>query len=227
MSGAETLNLGWLRQELQLLINFNPNQTDQDFAGPSSNANALLDRFLYQAYVKETNAAKLEIGFQEFILRHSLTWTASEQTKVLPRKLIDHQIYKIDDETDSIPGTPLWVGTDGGRSSIVAWRDRNTLQWGSAGPGSDRTLMCFYAASANRLVEASQEPELIPPQYRYLLVWSAAIIARSHSDEAVSPLWLAERAEWRQQYHLLLSRGTIVSPLGYLILEPGQTIDSF
>lgn len=227
MSGGPVKNLAWLRAGLQQKLNFNPAQTDQDFQGPSSNLNALLDGYLNEAYILETNLAKIEFGFQPFTLRHTLTWAASSQTLTVPRILLDHQIYKIEDETDAVPGKLLWIGTDGGRSQTIAWRDRDTLQWGSAGPGSARTLTVFYSAAANPLVEASHEPDLIPPQYRHLLIWSAAILGRYESDEEAPMGWIAQREEWRRQYWTLLSRGVVVFPLGYTIMEPGLTADSF
>jgi len=227
MSGTETINLTRLRFLLSQKLTFNSAQTDQDFAGPSSNRNAILDEYLFEAYTEEVNLAKIEVGYNPFLFRSTLTWSASSQTLMIPRRLLDHQIYRIDDETDSTPGQVLWIGTDGGRTTTVAWRDRDTLQWGTTGPASARTLTAFYSGMANKMTEATQEPDLIPPQYRHLLVWSAAIIGRMEADEMAPPSWLQRRDELRRQFWLLLSRGQVVFPLGYTIMEPAQGLESY
>lgn len=222
---ADEKNAAWLLDKLSRKLNFNTTQTDQDFAGPSSDANKHLYDYLNEAYIREVNAAKVEVGMQPFILRESLTWAASTQTLTLPDALIDKQIYRLDDETDQVPGVQLWVGHDGGQSTNIAWRDRNTLLWGTTGPGSARTIMALYVAEPGELHNPTDVPFLIPPQHRHLLIWSAAVIARSEADETAPATWLGQLDEARAQYHTLLSRGRIIYPLGYTINEPNKQSD--
>jgi hypothetical protein len=215
---APIKNLAWLRKQLSRKLNFNATQTDQDFAGPASDANDVIDTYLSEAYSREVNAAKIELGFRPFSLTASLTWTASEQTLTVPQYLIDQQMIRIDDETDGVPGNPLWIGTEG-QGTVIRWRDKNTLQWGDVGPGSDRTLTVFYVAAAEALTDPLSEPVLIPPDHRWLLIWQAAIIARAEADEGAPNEWKFQHAECRSQYHHLLGQGVITSPLSYTIKD--------
>jgi hypothetical protein len=211
--------------KLSRKLNFNITQTSQDFAGPSSDSNKLMYDYLNEAYSREVNAAKIEVGLKPFLAKESLSWAASTQTLTIPDKLIDSQVYRLDDETDSVPGVTLWVGTDGGQNSNVAWSDRTTLIWGTTGPSSARTIMAYYAAEAEELKNPLDVPKLIPYGHRHLLIWSAAIIARTEADEQAPREWVSQLDECRAQYHTLLSRGTIVYPLGYTVNEPGRNSD--
>ncbi len=217
---ASIKNLAWLRAKLSRKLNFNSTQTDQDFAGPTSNAFAMLDDYINEAYVSEVAGGKIEFGLSQFQLRQSFTWAASAVTKTVPQNLRDQQIIRLEDTTNQSPGELLWVGNDGGMSTTIFWADYSTLQWGSVGPGSARTITAFYVASAVEMENAIDEPWLIPPDHRYLLLWSAACIARAESDERAPEEWLRQRDEYRSKYYSLLARGTITYPLGSTILEP-------
>lgn len=221
-----TRNLAWLRKRLSRKLNFNVTQTDQDFAGPSSNANELLDEYLSEAYSREVTAAKIEISSRPFSQTASFTWAASTVTVQLPQYLVDQQMIRIEDTTDTSPGPVLWVGGDGGQSTMVFWKDRNTLQWGQTGPGSARTITAFYNASAVELTNPLDEPVLIPPDHRHLLVWSAACIARAEADEGAPAEWVRQHMECRSQYHAMLAKGVIAYPLSYFIQDPGAARSS-
>lgn len=220
-----TKNLAWLRDKVARKLNFNVSQTDQDFAGPASDAYKLIDDYINEAYLLEVNRAKVEIGAQPFRAQHSFTWAASSVTLTLPQHLLDQQMERLDDETDQTPGTTLWV-SDRPSTGSIAWYDRNTLIWGSTGPASARTLKAFYLAAPQELKSPLAEPSLVPPDHRWLIVWSAAIIGRSEADERAPEKWEQHLATTRNDYHALLSRGVIMTP-GYLIKEASPNHTTF
>jgi len=128
----------------------------------------------------------------------SFTWAASSTTLVLPPSVSQAGIMTFEDITDRDPGYPL--------PSLVFWLDSRTLQWGDTSPGSARTIRATYFARPVDMVSGSDEPELIPPEYHMLLVWSAAIYLRQKADEGAPPAWLEQLNEERLNYWKAISR---------------------
>jgi hypothetical protein len=219
MSTTASKNLAWLLDKLARKLNFNVTQTDQDFAGPASDAYKLLKDYLNEAYRREVAAAKVEIGMAPFRLRTTLTWSSSSTTLTVPAYLIDQQIIEVRDETSDTPGPALVIGE--ADTANIYWQSRDTLRWGNSGPGYDVTLGVYFVAAATEMLEALSEPWLIPPDHRDLLLWSAAVIARAEADERVPGAWMEQRDECRSLYHSLLSRKTVTYPLPYTVVEPG------
>jgi hypothetical protein len=142
----------------------------------------------------------------------SVTWPASQASLVLSDKLWNSQILRIDDETEGTPGEPIWI-TDDSNSSEIYLLDRNTLRWGSTGPGSAKTLGVYYLAEAQELDSPTAVPVLIPHSHRWLLVWAAACIAMAVAERETPEQWAMQRKKLREQYHLLASKGRIMRPL--------------
>lgn len=206
-------NLAWLREKVQDKVNFDTSAADQDFVGPSSEPNRLLDDAINEAYQVEVTEAQLEIGVDWLRESVSVTWPAAQVNLDLRTVLgnQDHQIIEIFDETNSTDGVSLWVGESMSHSQI-RWRDRHTLQWGTTGPADAMTLRISYIATAEVLNTPLAEPTLIPSQYLWLVVWSACVILRDMADEAAPGRWLKQRDEWRTRFHLALAQGKIMRP---------------
>lgn len=213
MATNTTYNLTWLREKVQDKVNFDTSAADQDFTGPASEPNRLLDDAINEAYQVEVTEAQLEVGIDWLRESISVTWPASQVNLDL-RDILgneNHQIIEIFDETDTTDGVSIWVNQSTVHSEI-RWRDRHTLQWGTSGPSAATTLRISYVATAEVLNTALAEPTLIPAQYLWLVVWSACCILRDMADEAAPKRWLKQRDEWRERFHLALAQGKIMRP---------------
>jgi hypothetical protein len=207
-------NLAWLRTRVSNLVNFDVTQPDQDFTGPASEPNQLIDGALSEVYMEEINRARFEAAKDWFKVDFTFTWAADTSTldlTTLSSDLSTHSIIELSDETDDSEGTPIWVRHTS-YESPVSWRNRTTLQWGTSGPGSARTIRAVYMASPQDLSDPLQEPYLVPPEYRWLLVWGAAVILRDMADEEAPARWVAKRDELREVFHLALAQGKVQQP---------------
>jgi hypothetical protein len=84
----------------------------------------------------------------------------------------------------------------------VRFLDYRTLQWGSTGPGEDKTLRVRALARAEELVSGQEEPVLVPYDHRYLWIWEAALLAREFADDDNVPqLWVRRRDRYRDLFH--------------------------
>ena len=102
----------------------------------------------------------------------------------------------------------------------MRWGFPVTIIWGSDGPPAALTLNVEYIAEPEELDNVLTEPTLIPPQYRWLLVWSACVILRMEADEDNTPqLWIRHRDELRRMFHIALSKGRIQTPTGAVIRD--------
>lgn len=190
----------YLQNEVKDLINFNSSQTDQDFT------TAQLKKAINRAYVREVNKAKQE-GLQKYFHAYTdLTWLSGDVTFTVPDSIRHNALIKVEDVTTSDPGHKI-VFDDNGFSGDVFWRDRNTLQWGTAGPSEDKTLRFEFYAEPTDMVSDDDEPDLVPPQHREIIVWSAGVDLRRRADEGSPQEWLAELHELRITYYKSMSLG--------------------
>lgn len=202
------MNRKQLRSELAFLLNFTEGDADQDFA--KARLNKLLDR----AYNLEVERAKLSAGKDYFKgVSANFTWTVSTQTLALPSALEGVSIIDVVDITAGEPGTALefafGYGTSGGD---VFWKDKDTLQWTAVGgPGSARTLRAVYEQRAADLQDDETEPDLVPSQFHWLIVWTAAILGRSTADDMAPGDWRLEQREMRLDFYKHVSKGRPLS----------------
>ena len=182
-----------MRDMLALMLNFNAGQTNQDFT------DAQLNDSLYRAYRREVRMAKLEgekswwLAFQDF------TWAASTTTITAP-DVMKQGFLTLRDVTEDEVGEEVQFSSSG-TGGDVFWKDRNTLQWGTQGPGSERTLRVFYKARMEKWAADDDSPAIMPEEYHELIVYSAAIELRDFADNGQVPQrWLQERQETRFDY---------------------------
>lgn len=190
-----------IQDEVKDTLNFLGDGVSADFT-PGQIRNAINNR-----YVHEVNMARENGGQLWFRAIASFSWAAADVTVTLTTPALDKQLTRIFDITSSA-NTPveLVVGDRPERGDIW-WKDRSTLQWGSAGPGSARTIRVEYIADAGELVSDTDEPVLIVPAHRYILVWSTCKLLRLKADERVPSSWDAELEEARLSWWKELSRG--------------------
>lgn len=202
------MNFQELQDRTKFLLNFNDNQVGEDFTATR------IKQAINFAYKREVGRAQLEGGSRHFQQLIDKTWSSGETTYTLPADLVRKQILRIQDATDSTVGTPLL--------NTVFFKDRSTLQWGIAGPGSDRTVRFTIVADAEELVADGDIPVLIPEPYQEIIIWAAAIFLRQAADEGTPQEWRLELSELRMDFIKWLSRG---HPLDNE--APGTTVDDF
>ena len=202
-------NLAWLRTEASRLLNHNSGQPDQAFAGVTNDTNEDIDSFIQQAYDIELEEANIGTDYERLMLSdETLTWAADVATLTLPAYLAESDILHIEDITNYATGSTLWVsGKTEHYTPEIFFQNRTPLRWGEDGPGAATTLRITYLPQAEHLKEPDAEPSHIPSQYRWLLVWTAAILGRQAADEGAPGQWLAAQQEWRQRFHMALAKG--------------------
>lgn len=199
----------WLRDEVARLLDFDSTQADQAYAGGTNDVWSTIDAALTRAYTKIVNETKLEVPHAHFKMNLSITWPASQQTYVLPDDIATANLLSFWDVTDSDMGIKMFIyDTPVGVS--LYWKDYKTIQWGTEGPPSARTLKLDYIANPEELNTPAQVPVLVPYRHRHLLMWEGAIQARLEADEDNIPrLWLSEAGQCMQRYIVDLSKGKL------------------
>jgi hypothetical protein len=184
-----------LRSEVAFLVNFTESIADQDFV------TTRLNKAIAQIYSREVELGKVNGSRKYFQMRNdSYTWLADQQTFTIPESLQGKTFIDINDITSGEPGSSL--------NGSYFWADRKTLQWSTVGgPGSDVSLRFVYEATAEVLLGDDAEPQLIPPQFHWLLVWGAAILLRKAADEAAPKDWKDELEALQVNYYKHVSRG--------------------
>lgn len=199
-------NLGDLRDLTSWIVNFNEGQTDQDFAGPSTDANKHINRALNLCYSKELELAIQNCGVRAFMRRTSFTWPADATSLDIPWELRGKTIHRFKDNTSLSPGPTLAIWDDMVDGSGMFMKSVDKYGWYPA-PSSDLTIRVIYIADANDLINDGDEPELLPLRNRELIAWSAAVWLRTVADEAPPQAWLMEREEQRQRWWKTLTMG--------------------
>ncbi len=190
-----------LQNETSELLNFTDGVTDQNYT--SAQVKAAINR----AYKREVRLAKKEGISDWFKVVQTVTWPASQLQLKLTDDLTNKSLLRVYDRTDNDPGLPLDLATTGNLGRIF-WKNRNTLQWGSAsGPAQAKTLDFVYMADAVNMTEDGEEPFLIPSEDRELLYWSAAIELRLRSDEDIPQMWAARHRDVQMDYWKKVAQG--------------------
>lgn len=195
---AKQWTLEELIADLQFKVAYNEGQTDQDFIGPSGDTDRHFRNAINEAYVDEIEEAAQQGDPRWFYVLANVTWPGGQQNLDVPDNLRGKTWVSTYDITTTEPGTPIWW-SDWEDGATHRWRDRNTLQWGTAGPSSDKTLRITYQAEPEEMLDNGDEPELVPPRFRHLLAWSAAIKLRRIADEQVPQGWVIERNDIRER----------------------------
>ena len=188
-----------LQTETKELLNFNSSQTDQDFTL------AQVKNAINRAYRREYVRARQEGTRRFFITTTDVAWPESQATLELPNNLQGAQIVRVSDVTSSTPGAEL-VFSDYGHVGDLYWLNRNTLQWGTGGPSSAKTIQFEYFPGITKLVQDDDEPDLIPSEHREIVFWSAAIDLRNRADEMAPQAWLFERENLRMDFWKEISK---------------------
>lgn len=202
-------NLLELRDRLSWMIDFNATQTDQDFRGPSGDANRRVNDEINLAYRREVEEAK-KVREMHFKRKHSFTWTANASTLDIPEGLKDCRIFRIRDNTDVNPGPILSVWDEGDDGNGFYVYDNDTWGWYPA-PSSARTLVAEYLAESGWLKADADEPALIPRRHRELIVLSAAInmhMVAPITDTKTFKDWQNRLYELRFAWHKEVARGS-------------------
>lgn len=203
---AKQWNLGELIDRLKFVVSFNDSQTDQDFIGPSADLNKHFRWAINEAYTDEVEEAS-QIGDNRWLYRtQQLTWPANSVTFELSDDIAGVQIEAITDITNNSFGEQIWI-LHRNEGSLRFWKDNKTLQWGTTGPASDRTLLLTYVGQPVEMTEDTDIPDLIPQRFRHLLVWAGAMKLRIVADEAVPPDFVRQRDAIRERFQKAISMG--------------------
>lgn len=217
---AEIRNLAWLRTEVAFQVNFGQDNPNEDFGGQTGDPWTRIDIGINRAYRTEWRKAVNEVGGTRFWDIETVVWPAAQVTLQLPGWLNDTSIMYIDDETDSQPGTRVFINPrwSRGASSMytpeLSWRDHDTLQWVSDGPARDTSLLFTYVAEPRKLKDELDEPTLIPYAHRDVIVQSAAVILRFFSEDSAPAEWKAELKDLRQDFWASISSSRPRDPIG-------------
>jgi hypothetical protein len=213
------MNRKQLREELAFLLNFTEGQADQDFA--KARLNKLIDR-AYNLEVERSKTGAVKAYFQGATA--DFTWAASAQTLAVPSSLQAPSIIDVYDITSGEPGVPLVFGDDAFSGGDLFWKDRETWQWtGVGGPGSALTLRGIYEQCAEDLRDDEAEPELIPAQFHYLIVWTAAALGRGGADDSIPSDWKEERREMRLDFYKHVSKARPKSRVNTIKMNSSDT----
>ena len=202
----ELRNLAWHRTEIARIVNFKTGEPDQDFAGPANAPWEKIDAAFNEAQTLERNFALQEGNYSSFLATQQFTWAASAVTFTLPSYIDRESIHSMYDVTSDSSGIPMNV-TPRAANRKIWWLNNTTLQWSTTGPGSAATIEIVYLREAAPLTEPTQE-SIIPYNHRHLLNWSAAVILIETADQKAPDSWLVRLAEYREIFHLALSRGS-------------------
>jgi hypothetical protein len=205
---SELRNLDWGRRKLAKLIRFNVNEADEAFDGVANYSYQTIDDLLNEAQRKIINEVRVYINPDAFVTVQTLTWASGDITRTLPETIHSSNILYIEDITNGNPGTILPIIPLGVANGSGLWfKDRETLQWGAAGPGEDKTLHVRALATPNVLRNEADEPLLIPYDHRDLWIWEAAILARDFADDEAPQAWLARRNDYKDTFHIHIAQG--------------------
>jgi hypothetical protein len=206
------MNRKQLREEVAFLLNFREGEADQDFA--KTRLNKLIDR-AYNLEVERAKTAGIKAYFQA--ATPDFTWTAGSQTLEFPQSTISAilastTIIEVFDITSGEPGVPLVFADQPNQGGDIFWKDKDTWQWtGNGGPGTTLTLRAFYEMRAEELEDDDAEPALIPAQFHWLIVWTAAVLGRSTADDRAPDDWRHEQHEMRLDFYKHVSKGRPLS----------------
>lgn len=200
-------NLEWLIQQFQFKLGGNPSQPDMSFRGNAADPDKHYRSLINEAGDKEVEDASLVGHRDRFIKYHEFVWPAATVTLAVPAPLLNLEIRYMHDVTNDVVGTRLpW--TDGRPGEGVFLKENKTMQWGSSGPSADTTIRATYMTHFVEMTLPIDEPELIAPRYRWILVWSALDIAQTIGDQRVPQDVQRHLDKWRETWYAHLAKGS-------------------
>lgn len=200
------MRLEEIRDKVNFLVNFNPGQSDQSFAGPSTDINKYTDWAINEAYREEIRIARRMVSRMAFLKTQGMTWNANAASMPIPLNVKDRDIYAIRDDTNESPGFILTFSDSTSPVTGIYRYDHETWGWYPA-PSSAKTLSIYYLASPNEMKNAGDIPDLLKPDDHDILVWGAAILLRSAADEAAPTKWERRHEDLRWQLHKGIAQG--------------------
>lgn len=202
------MNLAQIRDRVSWMVDFNEGQVDQDFRGPSTNANKRIDWSINETYKDEVRKASSFVSEEYFKREHSFTWSSDDTSMDIPEALIGKKILYVRDDTDETIGSTLKLWDSRGSGSGFYVKEGNVSFGWYPAPSSDRSLTVVYVAEARDMTEATDTPHLIPEQYQELVVWGAAIMLRIIGDEDNAPRsWMMKQKDLQGQFWKDVARG--------------------
>jgi hypothetical protein len=135
-----------------------------------------------------------------------ITWPANQNTFELPSGLAQKNIIDIRNVTSDDVGYQMPIGHSPGFHEVF-WKDYKTLQYGVDGYPNNQVLRVLYRAEPEELITESQEPSLVPPYHRDVLILGTCLLARQQADESYPPAWRQEYEQLLLGYTKLMSRG--------------------
>lgn len=206
---ARRWTLEELIDEVQFKVAFNTGQTDQDFIGPSTDTDKHFRNAINEAYLDEYEDGVQTGDPRWWYYVESITWPANQKRLELPAPLRGKWIISMYDTTNLDPGTAIYI-SDFREGATHFWHDHKTLQWGTNGPSSAKTVQVTYLGEPAEMLDDADEPLLIAPRFRHLIAWSAAIKLRVIGDESAPQEWYLQRDKIRERHLKFLSlRGPI------------------
>lgn len=197
MSAVRTLSD--MIRRLKWLVAFNEGQTDLEFAGPTEDPDRYFRDAINEAYVDEVSEVLQHGDPQWFYAVTELTWPASALSYAIPVALLDRELIKIVDVTNSENGYALWFA-DWEDNAPHFWLDRRTMRWPPNGPSSARTLRVTYIEEPEELKGDGDEPHLVPAKFRHLLVWTAGTKLRAVADDDAPSAWKRQADSIRERF---------------------------
>lgn len=197
------MTLAEMRNELAFILNVDEAQANQDFT------TARLNRALNYADNTETEKAK-QNGYTLWFKRvQPFTWPISTPQATPPAVIHRTNTAAVYNVTNSDPGYRFIITEGPDLGGDAFWFDNKTLQWqgvNAVGPSTNLSLRFFYLGNAVQMVTDEDESALIPPQFHWLLVWSAACWLKQVADERIPETWQKTLLDWQQDFWKFLSK---------------------
>src|SRR3990167_5296943 len=131
------VNFGQIQDEVKDLLNFTP-AADQDFT------DAQIKSAINICYRKEITLGKQNGSREWFKATTSFTWESGDVTRSLPENVRGRELISFTNITSLDPGYVINFANEYQQGGEIFWLDRDTLQWGTEGPGSDQTIRVIY-----------------------------------------------------------------------------------
>jgi hypothetical protein len=201
-------NLEWLRDGVDRKLNMDRSQPDQALTGTTDDEYDQVDEALNEAAENLLEDIRVKIDPTLLLEFDTYTWPSDQLTFELPPQITSDALYAIEDITDADPGTFLYIFDRGmDYHPTVFWLRSNTLQWGTSGAPSEKSLRFFYYPLAQDMKKPGDEPTGIPPRYRRLLIQDAAISLREDMEDTAPTAWYNRRNRMWDRMLIGMSEG--------------------
>ena len=203
------MNFIELQDKLDFWLNADSTASDQMFT--VANKKTALN------FVQKTIFNKLqnEVTRENFKTYTDITWPASQVTLVVPNGIEPSNIIHVRDITASTLGPVMHIDQLP-ELSTPHWADRRTMQWGTAGPSSAKTLRVTHYAIPSDMVSDGDTPALLPLQHHELIPLSAVIHLYEVAQIQAPAQWYAAQYAMTQDAIKSMSKGKPQYPAKWL-----------